>query len=189
MSVSLRIYTCPEWGAEKPKSSLTVVGKAHGFIFHHTASHHHEITPPADDNLEEAFRYARDIQHFHMYDPKHMWLDSGHNFLVTRGGHVLQGRWLTVSTIEAHQMVLSAHCPGFNTWIGIEHEHIHGEKMTTAQFNASARLHAWCADQYGYQKIMRVDPHSAHYNTECPDNLKAAIPQIVAAANKILSGV
>jgi hypothetical protein len=37
---------------------------------------------------------------------------------------VLQGRWLTVSAIEAGHMVVSAHCPGQNGQIGIEHEHL-----------------------------------------------------------------
>lgn len=185
MTVAINIITCPQWGARKPKEPITVVGKAHGFIFHHTAGHHPEISVPSNESREEAIRYAKDIQDYHM--DHNGWIDSGHNFLVCRNGLILQGRWLTVSAIEAGHMVVSAHCPGFNTWVGIEHEHIAGEKMSTAQRNSSARLHAWVANQYGYSKIMRVDPHSAHYPTQCPDVLKAEIPRIVTMANEILS--
>lgn len=184
--VQINIVTCPQWGARKPKAGLTTVGMSSRIIFHHTAGHHREISNPRTESMEEAIRYARDIQNYHM--DGNGWVDSGHNFLVTRGGVILQGRWLTVSTIEAHHMVGSAHCPGFNDQIGIEHEHLGTEPMTVEQRRASARLMAWIANQYGLKNPLPVDPHSLHYATACPANLKAEIPRIVSLASDYLGG-
>jgi hypothetical protein len=181
----LDIVTCPQWGARKPRHPLTIIPASPGIIFHHTAGHHREIERPADESLEESMRYARDVQNFHM--DVRGWEDSGHNFLVCRNGVVLQGRTLTVAAIEAGQMVHSAHCPDFNTWIGIEHEHAGSEKMTDAQFEASAVLQAWIAHQYGRRLVLRVDPHRAHWSTSCPANLAAMIAPIRAEAQSILS--
>lgn len=186
--VKIDIITCPEWGARHPNGVIRTVGASSRIIFHHTAGHHAEISTPNNESYAEAVRYARDIQAFHM-GPERGWKDSGHNFLVCRNGMILQGRWLTVSAIEERHMVISAHCPDFNDQIGIEHEHKGSESMTAAQRQASARLQAWIAYQYGHKKVLPVDPHSAHFATDCPANLKAEIPHIRSLAQQILSGV
>jgi N-acetylmuramoyl-L-alanine amidase len=183
--VRCRIITCPEWGAVHPKSHITVVDRATRIIFHHTAGHHRELSRANNESRQEAINYAKDIQAFHMKG--NGWIDSGHNFLVCRNGLILQGRWLTVSAIEAGHMVISAHCPGQNDQIGIEHEHISGEAMTTRQRKASARLMAWIADQYKLKKVLSVDPHSKHFATACPDNLVKDIPKIKQMAQSILN--
>lgn len=183
--MSLQIVTCPQWRAVKPSGALTPCKQAARIVFHHTAGHHAEITNPADESLEEAIRYAQDIQRFHM--EVRGWLDSGHNFLVCRNGVVLQGRWLTVSMIEANRMVISAHCPGQNDQIGIEHEHVSGELPTTAQLNASAGLMAWIAKRYGRVAPLPVQPHSEFFATACPDNLVKWIPEVVARATAIMA--
>lgn len=186
-NVDIKLITCPQWGARKPKSGLRTVGMAQRIIIHHTAGHHAEISNPTNESQAEAERYARDIQRFHM--DGRGWTDSGHNFLVCRSGHILQGRWLTVSSIQAHHMVQSAHCPGQNTQIGIEHEHFGQEEMTKAQFEASARLIAWIADRYGKKVVLPLAPHSKYFPTACPVNLKDDIPRLRARAQAILSGV
>jgi hypothetical protein len=179
------IVTCPQWGARQPRHPLTIVPAAGGIIFHHTAGHHREIERPADESLAESMRYARDVQTFHM--DTRGWTDSGHNFLVCRNGVVLQGRWLTVSAIEAGHMVESAHCPGFNGWVGIEHEHAGSEKPTDEQLEASAVLQAWIAWQYKRSLALRVDPHRAHFSTSCPANLTGYIERVRKQAQSILS--
>lgn len=190
--VEIDIITCPQWGAHKPRSPIQVIKKAPGIIFHHTAGHHKEIENPKDESLLEAIRYAQAIQRAHMapggLGTEHGGIDSGHNFLVCRNGVILQGRWLTVSAIESGHMVASAHCPDYNHWIGIEHEHLGTEPMTQRQRLSSARLMAWISYQYGLGAILRVDPHSAHFRTQCPANLKADIPAVRAIANDILHG-
>jgi hypothetical protein len=184
MSVKCNIITCPQWGALKPKSGLELVPASKRIIFHHTAGHHQEISNPRSESRAEAILYAKAIQKFHIAQG---WNDSGHNFLVCRNGLILQGRWLTVSAIEAHHMVVSAHCPGQNDQIGIEHEHLGNEKMTAEQHEASARLMAWIADQYGRKTVLPVFPHSKFFNTACPANLKKDIASVKLRAQQILS--
>jgi hypothetical protein len=186
MKVEIDIITCPQWGARRPKQGLTTVGKSSRIIIHHTAGHHREISNPKNESVDEAIRYARDIQNFHMDD--NGWVDSGHNFLVTRAGQILQGRWLTVSAIEARHMVLSAHCPGQNDQIGIEHEHLGNEKMSNAQRKASAQLIAWISWKYGSHVPLPLYPHKKFYATACPVNLVDEIPHLHSLAAGILEG-
>jgi hypothetical protein len=181
--VRIQIITCPTWGAKRPKQGLRAVGQAGRVIFHHTAGHHRELALPGDESLAEAMQYARDVQAFHM---GRGWIDSGHHFLVCRNGAILQGRWLTVSAIEAGHMIEGAHCPGWNGEIGIEHEHKGHEAPTAKQLESSARLQAWIADQYGRTTPLPVDPHSEHYATTCPANLLPHIAEIRARASEIL---
>ena len=183
--MAYQIITCPQWKARKPKAGLTLTrGKAQRFIIHHTAGHVRQIREPAVTTKEEAMQYARDIQRFHM--DNNGWNDSGHNFLVCRNGFILQGRWLTVSSIEAEHMVVSAHCPGQNEQIGIEHEHYGTEKMTLKQFEASAWLQAWCSDQYDLDEVLPAAPHKQFYATACPANLVDDIAKMTTRANVIL---
>lgn len=181
--VKCRIIRCIEWGARKPKAGLIIVPAAKRIIFHHTAGHHPEISNPKSESVTESENMARSIQAQHMGQG---WIDSGHNFLVCRNGLILQGRWMTVSAIEAHHMVISAHCPNQNDQIGIEHEHYGQEKMTKKQFEASARLMAWIAYQYGRKRVLPVEPHSKYFATECPANLKFDIAAIKYRAQEIL---
>jgi N-acetylmuramoyl-L-alanine amidase-like protein len=182
----IEIVTCPQWGARHPKQGITTVGAASRIIFHHTAGHHREIANPANESPEEAKGYAYDIQYQHMV--VNGWIDSGHNFLVCRNGLILQGRWLTVSAIEAGHMVRSAHCPGQNDQIGVEHEHLGGEWMTAAQFEASARLQAWIAACYRRPQVLPVDPHRKYFATACPANLVSQIAAVRHRAQQILNG-
>jgi hypothetical protein len=183
--VKCRIIGCSSWGAKKPKRGLKIVPKSKRILFHHTAGHHREIDTPNKQTIAESMRYARDIQSFHM-GPQRGWVDSGHNFLVCRNGVIIQGRWLTVSAIRAGHMVESAHCPGQNDQIGIEHEHKGNEPMTKAQKESSARLMAWIADQYGRKTVLPVSPHSKFFPTSCPANLKSDIAAIKRRAQHIL---
>jgi hypothetical protein len=185
--IPIEIITCPQWGARKPKQGITTIGPAVRILIHHTAGHHAEISNPANESREEAIRYARDIQNYHM--DTNGWIDSGHNFLVCRNGIILQGRWLSVSAIEAGHMVVSAHCPGQNTNVGIEHEHLHTEPMTDAQRDSSARLIAWISDQYGKGSALPLAPHKEFYATECPANYVAEIPHLTAKANALLGAL
>jgi len=179
------IITCPQWGARKPKQGIKTVGAADRIIIHHTAGHHPEVSHPADESREESIRYARAIQNHHMDD--NGWIDSGHNFLVCRNGLILQGRWLSVATVEAGHMVDSAHCPGQNHNVGIEHEHQGTEAMTAAQRQASALLIAWISAHYGRDRALPLAPHHQFVSTDCPLNLEAEIPHLTTIANAILA--
>jgi hypothetical protein len=181
--VKCKIFRCADWGARKPKSGIELVPASKRIIFHHTAGHHREISHPKSESLQESIDFARSIQAMHM---RQGWNDSGHNFLVCRNGLILQGRWMTYAAIEAKHMVRSAHCPGQNEQIGIEHEHLGNEEMTKKQREASARLMAWIADQYGRRRVLPVEPHSKYFPTACPANLKDDISMIKKRAQHIL---
>lgn len=185
--MKINIITCPEWGARRPKQGITTCGAAKRIIIHHTAGHHPEISNPKNESHEEAMKYARAVQNFHM--DGNGWVDSGHNFLVCRNGDILQGRWLTVSAIQAEHMVVSAHCPGQNEQIGIEHEHLGSEAMTVAQREASATLIAWVSDQYGLKQALPLHPHKEFFPTSCPANLVSELPRLLSIANQILRGL
>ncbi len=184
MAVKCNIITCPDWGARKPKQDIQTIPASKRIIFHHTAGHHKNLENPNAQSRAESERYARDIQAYHMSQG---WTDSGHSFLICRNGLILQGRWITVSAIQAKHMVRSAHCPGQNEQIGIEHEHVGNELMTKQQRESSSRLMAWIADQYDRKTVLPVDPHSKYFATACPANLKADIPKIRARAQEILN--
>lgn len=183
MAVKIKLIGCYDWGARKPKSGIQTIAASERIIFHHTAGHHREIQNPSLESRAESESYARAIQAYHM---KQGWTDSGHNFLICRNGLILQGRWLTISAIRAGHMVRSAHCPGQNDQIGIEHEHKGLEAMTKPQRESSARLMAWIADQYDRKLVLPVDPHSKHFATSCPANLKNDILAIKRRAQQIL---
>ena len=167
------IILTSEWRAVAATGAISRVGKPNHIIFHHTDGHHPEIDQMAGDNRAEAMAFARAIQNDHMHRQP-PFVDSGHNFLVTRSGHVLEGRHGSVAAIMDGVMVQSAHCVGHNQQPGIEHEHKGGEAMTRAQRQASLLLHEFICRKTG------IDPHSIHghgeFNpTECPGALKAGL--------------
>ncbi len=180
------IITCPEWGARQPKSKPVFTSRPSvRIIFHHTAGHHPELgTPGGVETRTEAIAYAQAIQNFHM--DSNGWNDSGHNFLVCRNGIILQGRWRTVSRIQAGKMVVSAHCPGQNSQVGIEHEHLGDEEMTDVQREASAWVQAWVARQYHLELPLDVEPHRKYFATSCPGVIEHEIPDIRRRAGVIL---
>lgn len=180
----IEIITCNVWGAKRPKSGLQTVGESVRTIFHHTAGHHKNLGNPNIQTREESMQYARDIQGYHMSQG---WNDSGHNFLICRNGLILQGRWLTVSAIQASHMVSSAHCPGQNSQIGIEHEHYGNEEMTKEQKFSSSNLMAWIAWHYERTKVLPSMPHSKYFPTACPANLNEDIGEIVKRAQTLLN--
>jgi hypothetical protein len=184
--LDFNLLTCPQWDARPPKGEPPWTGKpSTRFIIHHTAGHAPELDSPANESVAEAIAYARSIQSYHMSQG---WLDSGHNFLVCRNGWVLQGRWRTVRAIQAKQMVVSAHCPGQNTQVGIEHEHQGLEPMTTRQLEASCRLMAWVCRCYGLKTTLGLHPHREYYATSCPANLTEDIPRMAERVNELLAG-
>lgn len=169
------ILTCPNWDALPPKARPVVTDRPDKIVFHHTAGHVPDIKPRLNERYRSAIEYAQALQRYHMLT--NGWNDSGHNFLVTRAGVIVQGRWGSVIAIEHGRMVVSAHCPGQNNNPGIEHEHIAGELMTQEQINATVLLMTWICNRTGIRPT-EIYPHSLFYNTDCPDNLVNAIKDI-----------
>lgn len=185
----INIITCPQWGARKPKQGIEMIGMSKETVMHHTNGHVRDIGRPGI-TVEDAMQYARDIQNYHMDSPKTGWNDSGHNFLIVRAGFILQGRWLTVSAIQADHMVRSAHAGSSygNQQIGIEFEHAGNEQMTPEQFESGAQLLAWIAFHYN-KPILPMFPHRHYSSTACPVNLESKIQPMRARATTILKQV
>lgn len=184
--LGLDIITCPQWGARKPKQGLETISPSKNFVCHGTDGHVRQLGDPKITTREEAMQYARDIQHLHM--DIRGWNDSGHNFLVCKSGWVLQGRWLTVSAIQARHMVRSAHAGDNigNEQIGIEFEHLGTEPMVPLQRRMGAKLMAWVSLEYGHSFSLPMFPHNKYFNTSCPVNLENEIPRLVAMASQTM---
>jgi hypothetical protein len=181
-----RIITCGEWGARPPKQPPTPAGRPRLIVDHHTAG----LAPHTGHGaLADGIAYARAIQNDHM-KPGHGgspdgWNDSGHTFLVTRAGIILQGRWGSVTALEHGHMVVQAHCPGENDQPGIEHEGETGP-MPPAQFRASVDLHVWICHLTGIRPT-QFYPHKQFYPTACPGSLAADIPRLRLATADALT--
>ena len=169
--MELKIYTCEEWGAKPPRHPITAAGRPQRVIDHHTAGHAPRLDASPTESLEEAKAYARAIQNHHMspdpHDPSKPWSDTGQNFLVSRSGHVLEGRHGSLRAISSGRMVVSAHCPGQNSQPGIEHEHFGTEDLTPTQQQASIALHAFICRHTGIRPT-EFYPHKHFFPTECP---------------------
>jgi N-acetylmuramoyl-L-alanine amidase len=162
-----RIIPTNEWGAAPPKQAITPAGTPHEIVFHHTAGHHQELDHKPTESLAEAKGYARSIQQSHF---SRGFIDTGQNFLVTRSGHILEGRHGSLAAINSGHMVVSAHCVGHNKSPGIEHEHIGSEKMTKRQRQASVWLHAHICRKTGINPS-EIHGHREFNPTECPSNV------------------
>ena len=173
-----QIILTSEWGAVNPTRPITRVGKPNKIIFHHTDGHHPNLDQDSGESRAEAIAFARAIQRDHMHrpPPDGPYIDSGHNFLVTRSGLVLEGRHGSVAAIMDGVMVQSAHCPNQNTQPGIEHEHKGNEAMTPEQREASLFLHEFIC-RHTAIKPTEIHPHRQFFNTECPGALNASLGQ------------
>lgn len=180
--MTVQIIRCKDWGAFKPSGKIRVAGRPVRGIFHHTAGHVPQLAP--GETLEEAKAYARAIQKFHM--GVNGWMDSGHNFLVTRGGFVLEGRHGSVDAITLGRMVVSAHCPGQNDQPGVEIEHVHEPQMTLRQHQAVVGLYAWIFGRCGIRPT-EIYGHSTYYATACPAELTDDIPAVRLAVAKAMT--
>jgi hypothetical protein len=173
-SANFKIVGCSGWGAVAPTHSIARVGRPNKIIFHHTFGHHPELDNRPGDNLKEAAAYARSIQREHMHRTPTPFIDSGHNFLVTRSGHILEGRHGSLAAIKDGVMVRSAHCIGENDQPGIEHEHRDEPTMTPIQREASLFLHELICRKTGI-KPTAIHPHKQFDNTACPAELLSGL--------------
>jgi hypothetical protein len=173
-----------EWEAKPARTRPVFVGRPARIIFHHTAGHHPEISNPRNESREEAMRYARAIQNFHMNVIG--WNDSGHNLMVCRNGLILVGRHMSYPAIKRGRMVVSAHCPGQNDQPGIEHEHQGVEPMTKAQFHSSAWLMAWIITVCKMRGPTAIHSHNEFFPTSCPGVLGRELPALKAAVARMI---
>ena len=177
------IYSCDAWHARDPSDRVTVVpNRPSKILIHHTATENRTNVAPVDLGV-----LARAIQNFHMDNDG--WIDSGHQFLVNRGGLIAEGRHRSLETLRrGKSFIEGSQCTDYNdVSIGIENEGTYTEVDPPAPQLVSLR--ALCAHaclQY------RVDPrelygHRDFRDTACPgDRLYAILPALRAQVAQLL---
>ncbi len=88
MTFTAKVISTQDWGARSPRNRARRTNPKY-VVIHHTASQN-PPNNPSKGTEAGATQYARDIQKFHM--DVRGWSDSGHNFLNTTTGILLEGR-------------------------------------------------------------------------------------------------
>lgn len=144
------------WGARPPKNAPTAMpayGVTDTFV-HHGAS-------PATSTLAGGIASVRAYQNFHM--DSRGWNDIAYSFLVDNLGNVFEGRgWFVVGAHTlGHNDTAHAVC-----WIG------NTEQPSEAALASINQLISEAASRCG--RALRVQPHSAVYQTTCPGDILRA---------------
>jgi hypothetical protein len=152
----------------------------------HDAALHSE--PSSKGTLAGGKSLARSIQRYHM--DHNGWIDSGHNFLNTVGGIVLEGRHGTVAAMQNGQCVRSAHAGNnlANQSPGIENEGLYMTAlMPTAQWQSLVRLCAQICQKCGISPN-NIKGHRDFSATKCPgDWLYSQIPRLRREVRALLT--
>jgi Putative peptidoglycan binding domain/N-acetylmuramoyl-L-alanine amidase len=190
MPFTAKVITTAQWGARDAIESFDLT-KPMYIVIHNTG----DPNPPnsrSQGTLAGAKKLARETQAFHMDGNE--WSDSGHNFLNTADGFILEGRHGTLGAARKGLCVRSAHAAQDgdrlsrgNESPGIENE---GNFMTFAmgqkQWDALVEL---CVSLCSSCDIdpENIRGHRDFSNTDCPgDWLYEQLPKLQAEVAKKL---
>lgn len=169
----LKIYRTEDWHARPPKA-LARRSQAIYIVIHHTATANTE-----NHDLKADMKLARAIQNYHMDTNK--WDDSGHNFLNTREGRILEGRHGTLDAIEEGQSIVSAHAANkeANASPGIENEGTYSiESMPDCQWQSLILLCSYLCQKLNLNPDS-IKGHRDFKATACPgDQLYSRLPAL-----------
>lgn len=177
MSFTARVISAKDWGAKPPKQWSPVTQPQY-IVIHHTAT----PNPPNDlskGSSAGAQQFARSIQKAHM--DGFGWVDSGHNFLNTTGGFLLEGRQGSLDAIKRGRCIRSAHAGNDkgNESPGIENEGTFiTHKMSATQWDTLVEL---CVSICSSCKIdpNNIKGHRDFSPTQCPgDWLYSQLPRL-----------
>ena len=186
MSFTASVISAKEWGAKPPKQ-WSEETRPQYIIIHHTAT----PNPPNDvskGTIAGAKDFAKSIQKAHM--DGFGWVDSGHNFLNTTGGFLLEGRQGSISAIKQGYSIRSAHAGSTkgNESPGIENEGTFTTyQMKTQQWNSLVEL---CVSICSSCKIDpdNIKGHRDFSSTQCPGNwLYSQLPRLRSDVRKRLT--
>jgi len=169
------IHGTGAWGARPPSSPVQLTGyRPNKVVIHHTAT-----ANTTDYSLSHAYALARSIQNWHM--DNNGWIDSGQQFTITRGGHILEGRHRSLETIRVGtQFVLGVHAGSANSSsIGIENEgnYVSATPPSTL-INSIVNQVAYICFKYGIPSS-QIYGHRDFMSTACPgDVLYRMLPEI-----------
>lgn len=183
MSFTASVVSVDHWGARPPKN-----GPFPRTIPRYIVIHHTDTSNPPDDfsqrTLDGSKSFARSIQRSHM--DENGWSDSGHNFLNTTAGILLEGRHGSLSAVRQGQSVQSAHAKqdtgklaGGNESPGIENEgNFTTSEMSDIQWSSLVKLCASICSSCSISPA-NIRGHRDFSDTDCPgDWLYARIGQL-----------
>ncbi|MBD2098361.1 N-acetylmuramoyl-L-alanine amidase [Trichocoleus sp. FACHB-591] len=184
MPFTAKVISTAEWGADKPKDSPFSITTPRFIVIHHTVT----PNPPnarSHGTLQGAKQFALDTQR-DMMSPERGFSDSGHNFLNTTGGLILEGRHGSLDAVKRGLCVQSAHTAqdpgklaGGNSSPGIENEGNFMEfHMGQKQWDSLVEL---CASLCKSCKISpkNIRGHREFSQTICPgDWLFSQLPRL-----------
>ena len=177
MAFTASVISAKEWGARAPKQWPEETRPQY-IVIHHTDM----PNPPRDlsrATVDGAKQLARSIQGAHMGE--FGWNDSGHNFLNTTGGVLLEGRQGSLNAIKRGRCVRSAHAGSVkgNESPGIENEgNFMTYQMNAKQWESMVEL---CASICSSCKIDpdNIKGHRDFSPTNCPGNwLYSQLPRL-----------
>ena len=187
MTFTATVISAREWGAVPP-TNWPAETTPRFIVIHHTAS----PNPPNDASRGTdagARTFARNLQRAHMEG--FGWADSGHNFLNTTGGILLEGRQNSLAAIKRGRCVRSAHAGTTegNASPGIENEGTFTTyQMPAVQWKSLVEL---CASICDSCKISpdNIRGHRDFVATQCPgDWLYGQLPRLRQDVRTQLAG-
>ncbi|MFD0556368.1 peptidoglycan hydrolase-like protein with peptidoglycan-binding domain [Stackebrandtia endophytica] len=178
------IHSAADWGARPPSSPSQIMNTRPQYIVvHHTASSNN-----VGDTQADAYSIARAIQGWHM--DENDWNDSGQQFTISRGGHVLEGRQGSLDRIRTGSSFvrgIHAGSPANAESIGIENEGTYTSvQPPEALYDSLVDFCAYICKQYGIP-ASQIFGHRDFMATQCPgDQLYARLPQLRADVAALL---
>lgn len=161
-----QVYDCAAWGADPARTSLTTRYYRPTYIVVH-----HTTYPNTDDfSKAAAFARARQIQDDHFANG---WSDSGQQFTIGRGGHVMEGRHGSLKALRGGtSFIQGAQAAGHNAEsIGIENDGLYTAALPTdPQWKALVTFVAYACQQYRVP-VSKIVGHRQLSSTECPGDL------------------
>jgi hypothetical protein len=182
MPFTAKVITTTQWGARDAIEDSFDLTRPMYIVIHHTG----DPNPPNDRSkgtLPGAKQLARDTQSFHMGNG---WSDSGHNFINTTSGLLLEGRHGTLNAVRKGFCVRSAHAAQQGDLLargnespGIENEgNFMTAKMGQKQWDSLVELCVSLCSSCGVSPE-NIRGHRDFSNTDCPgDWLYAQLPKL-----------
>jgi hypothetical protein len=190
MAFTAKVITTAAWGAKPARANFALTTPRY-VIVHHTDSKN-PPNAPSQGTVPGAMRFARSIQNDHMNG--NGWSDSGHNFLNTTSGTILEGRHGSLNAVKKGLCIQSAHAaqdPGKlangNQSPGIENEgNFMAFQMGQQQWDSLVDLCASLCDSCNINPS-NIKGHRDFSITDCPgDWLYNQLPQLRADVAKKL---
>jgi N-acetylmuramoyl-L-alanine amidase len=170
-----RVHPRDSWQALPARRPATILDRAPDRI----VVHHTETPNTGDLSLAHAYDLSRSVQRFHMRERG--WDDTGQQLTISRGGHVMEGRNLSLAAILTGRHVIGAQARRHNEHtIGIENEgNYMSARVPRRLWRSLTEVCVWLCVTY------RLDPHRAIVghrdlvSTDCPgDVLYALLPRL-----------